>query len=378
MKVPFVDLQAQYNSIASEINPAIQRTIERGDFILGEELKLFEEEFARFIGVSNAIGVGSGLDALELALRAYEVGPGDEVITAANTYIATALAVLAVGARPVLVEMDPTTYNIDPEKIEAAITPRTRALIPVHLYGQPADLAPIMALANKHNLLVIEDAAQAHGAMYEGRRAGSWGHAAAFSFYPAKNLGAYGDGGMIVTSDDAVADKIRRLRNYGQRVKYEHTTVGTNSRLDTMQAAILRVKLRHLENWNAARAEHAAAYNRLLAGAPCVVPRIAPKRTHVFHLYVIEVNQRDQVQKALASRGIGTGIHYPIPIHVQEACVNLGYRPGSFPATERSASRILSLPMYAEMSVKQREYVAASLLEAIGAGDKISPVATRD
>ena len=377
MKVPFVDLQAQHISIASDVNAAIQGTIERGDYILGEELKLFEEDFARFIGTSEAVGVGSGLAALELALRAYGVGPGDEVITAANTYIATVLAILAVGARPILVEMDPATYNIDVACIEAAITPRTRALMPVHLYGQPADIGPIMALANKRNLMVIEDAAQAHGAMYDGRRAGCWGHASAFSFYPAKNLGAYGDGGLIATNDRAIAEKIRRLRNYGQRVKYVHTSVGTNSRLDTMQAAILRVKLRHLDRWNAARAEHAAAYNKLLAGAACVVPQIAPKRTHIFHLYVVQVEQRDEVQKILSSRGIGTGIHYPIPIHVQEACADLGYRAGSFPATERAASRILSLPMYPEMAREQREYVAESLLDAIDSSAKLSPTAAR-
>jgi len=376
MKVPFVDLQAQYRSIASDVNAAIQGTIERGDFILGEELNLFEQDFARYIGTKNAVGVGSGLDALEMALRAYEIGPGDEVITAANTYIATALAILAVGARPILVDMD-ANYNIDPALIEAAITPRTRAIMPVHLYGQPADMEEISGIAKRRNLVVIEDAAQAHGAMYGGRRAGCIGHCAAFSFYPAKNLGAYGDGGMVVTNDDAIAEKIRRLRNYGQRVKYVHTSVGTNSRLDTMQAAILRVKLRHLDKWNAARAEHAAAYNKLLSGAPCVAPQIAPKRTHIFHLYVIQVEKRDEVQKALGSRGIGTGIHYPIPIHLQEACVNLGYKPGSFPATERVASRILSLPMYAEMSAEQQEYVAANLLDVIGADAKVSPVAAR-
>ena len=234
-----------------EINAAIQGVLDRSDYILGDEVRLFEEDFAKYIGTTHALSVGSGLDALEIALRAYGIGPGDEVITAANTFIATALAIIAVGAKPVLAEMDPATYNIDPAAIEAAITSRTRGIMPVHLYGQPADMEPILAIARKHNLLVIEDAAQAHGAKYAGKRAGSWGHAAAFSFYPGKNLGAYGDGGIITTNDAAIAEKIRYLRNYGQKVKYEHVIVGTNSRLDTIQAAILRVKLRHLDRWNA-------------------------------------------------------------------------------------------------------------------------------
>lgn len=365
MKVPFVDLHAQYKSIAPEINAAIQGVIDRGDFILGEEVRLFEEDFARFIGTGNAVGVGSGLSALELAFRAYAFGPGDEVITAANTFIATVLAILAVGARPILVDMDPATYNIDSTAIEAAITSRTRAIVPVHLYGQPAEIKPIMALAGKHNLVVIEDAAQAHGAMYAGRRVGSWGHAAAFSFYPGKNLGAYGDGGMVVTGDSAIAEKIRQLRNYGQRVKYEHTSVGTNSRLDTLQAAILRVKLRYLDQWNAARRAHAAAYNALLTEAHCHVPVTAADRTHIFHVYVTQLANRKGAQELLTSRGIATGIHYPIPIHLQEACASLGYRQGDFPATEHAASRILSLPMFAELTPEQREYVATNFLESL-------------
>src|SRR5713101_8686507 len=252
MKVPLVDLQAQYAAIATEIQAAIRDVLERSDFILGEELDRFEKDFAQYIGTRHAIGVGSGLAALELTLRAYGVGPGDEVITAANTFIATVLSILAVGAKPLLVDAHPTTYNMDPAALAAAITPRARAILPVHLYGQPADLEPILAIAKQHNLLVIGDAAQAHGATYADRRAGSWGHAAAFSFYPAKNLGALGDAGMVVTSDAAIAEKVRQLRNYGQRVKYEHVVAGTNSRLDTIQAAVLRVKLRHLDQWNAA------------------------------------------------------------------------------------------------------------------------------
>ncbi len=363
MKIPFVDLQAQYKTIAPEVDAAIRGVLDRGDYILGEEVRLFEEDFARFIGVKNAVGVGSGLAALELALRAWDISAGDEVITAANTFIATALAILAVGARPVLVDMDPATFNINPAAIEAAVTSRTRAIMPVHLCGQSADMDPILAVAEKHHLLVIEDAAQAHGAIYGGRRAGSLGHAGAFSFYPGKNLGAYGDGGMVVTNDVAIAEKIRRLRNYGQRVKYEHTTVGTNSRLDTLQAAVLRVKLRHLDRWNAARAEHATAYNALLAEGPCKVPQTASNRTHIFHLYMVQVDNRNEVQRVLSERGIVTGIHYPIPVHLQEACAGLEYRRGDFPETENAAGRILSLPMYAELAPAQREYVAARLQE---------------
>jgi dTDP-4-amino-4,6-dideoxygalactose transaminase len=359
-----VDLQAQYKTLSPEINVAIQGVLERSDYVLGEEVRLFEEDFAKFIGTTHAVGVGSGLDALELALRAYGIGAGDEVITAANTFIATVLAIIAVGARPVLVDVDPATYNIHPGAIEAAITSRTRGIMPVHLYGQPADMEPILAIAQKHNLIVVEDAAQAHGAIYAGRRAGGYGNAAAFSFYPAKNLGAYGDGGMVVTNDAAIAEKIRHLRNYGQRTKYEHVIAGTNSRLDTIQATILRVKLPHLDRWNAARHEHAAAYNSLLANGPFELPQIAAKRTHIFHLYVVQTENRSHVQKFLSARGIATGIHYPIPVHLQEVCAGLGYRRGDFPVTEIAAGRILSLPMYAELTAAQLEYVATSLLES--------------
>ena len=292
-KIPFVDLQAQYQTIAPEINAAIQGVLDRSDYILGDEVRLFEEDFAKYIGTAHALSVGSGLDALEIALRAYGIGPGDEVITAANTFIATALAIIAVGAKPVLVEMDPATYNIDPAAIEAAITSRTRGIMPVHLYGQPADMEPILAIARKHNLLVIEDAAQAHGAKYAGKRAGSWGHAAAFSFYPGKNLGAYGDGGIITTNDAAIAEKIRYLRNYGQKVKYEHVIAGTNSRLDTIQAAILRVKLRHLDRWNALRNEHAAAYSAALADGPFVLPKIA-RQSHPYFPSVRGANRKSR------------------------------------------------------------------------------------
>jgi dTDP-4-amino-4,6-dideoxygalactose transaminase len=376
-KVPFVDLQAQYRSIAAEVTSAMMRVVERGDYILGEDVRLFEEEFARYIGTGQAIAVGSGLDALELALRAYEIGAGDEVITAANTFIATALAIMATGARPILVDVDPDTYNIDPAAIEAAVTPRTKAIMPVHLYGQPADMRQILEIARKRGLIVIEDAAQAHGARYDGKRAGSMGHSAGFSFYPAKNLGAYGDGGMVVTNDAAIAEKVRRLRNYGQRVKYEHPFIGTNSRLDTIQAAALRVKLRHLDEWNSARAEHAAAYNALLTGMPLILPKADQKCSHIYHLFVIQLERRTEVQESLTANGIGTGIHYPIPIHMQAACANLGYRKGDFPVTEHAASRILSLPMYSELTRDHREVVAENLRRAISVAPSEAPAQTR-
>jgi dTDP-4-amino-4,6-dideoxygalactose transaminase len=363
MEVPFVDLQAQHREIGPAINLAIEEVLTRCDFILGASVERFEADFARFIGTRHAVGVGSGLDALELALRAHAIGAGDEVITAANTFIATVLAIEGVGARPVLVDVDRDTYGIDPAAIAAAIGPRTRAIMPVHLYGQPVDLDGILAVARRHNLLVIEDAAQAHGARYKGRRAGSFGHSAAFSFYPAKNLGACGDGGMLVTDDGQVAERVRVLRNYGQRVKYHHSTVGTNSRLDTLQAAILGVKLPHLDEWNEARRRHARTYQERLAGL-VRTPTAAPEIEHVYHLYVIETDRRDAVQDHLRAGGVSTGIHYPVPVHLQEACAHLGYRAGDFRVTEAAAARILSLPMYPELNDAQIAHVAATLLEA--------------
>ncbi len=364
-KIPFVDLRAQYAALQPELERAVRGVMERADFILGEEVEWFEEEFARYCEVKYAVGVGSGLDALVLALRAYGIGPGDEVITAANTFIATVLAISAVGAQPVLVDADPRTYNLDPHAVAAALTSRTRAILPVHLYGQPAEMDAILELAHRHNLVVIEDAAQAHGARYHGRRAGGLGHAAGFSFYPGKNLGAYGDGGAVTTNDAAIAEKIRYLRNYGQRVKYQHVVRGTNSRLDTLQAAILRVKLRRLEEWNAARRRHAVAYAQRLAGVPIQLPQTQPGVEHVFHLFVVQIERRDQVQQWLAERGIATGIHYPVPIHLQEAYRDLGYAKGSFPVTEAAAERLLSLPMYAELTPEQIAAVAEALAEAV-------------
>ncbi len=348
--VPFVDLRAQYASIREEVHQAMDRVLQRTDFILGQDVEAFEEEFAAYCGAQYGIGVDSGTSALELILRAYDLGPGDEIIAPANTFIATVLAISYVGATPVLVDADPHTLSMDPALVEAAITPRTKAIMPVHLYGHPADMDAIMAIADQHGLVVIEDASQAHGARYKGQRVGSLGHAAAFSLYPAKNLGAYGDAGILVTDDAQVADTLRMLRNYGQRVKYHHDLVGYNRRLDTLHAAVLRVKLRHLDDWSQARRRHAARYSQLLADVPGVtLPGQAEDVEPVFHLYVIQVAQRDELRAFLAEQAIATGIHYPVPIHLQPAYRHLGYREGDFPVTEASARSMLSLPMYPEL-----------------------------
>jgi len=349
-QVPFVDLAAQYRAIEGEISEAVSKVLREGDFILGRDVSLFEEEFAAFCEAKWAVGVDSGTSALELALRAYEIGPGDEVITAANTFIASALAISHAGATPVLVDVDADTYTIDVAAIEKAVTPRTKAIIPIHLYGHPADMDPILQLAQRHGLVVIEDACQAHGARYKGKRTGSLGHAAAFSFYPGKNLGAYGDGGAVVTSDAAVAKRLGMLRNYGQKEKYQHMFRGFNRRLDTLQAAVLRTKLKHLDEWNDARRQHAKSYSRLLAQSGLVVPRASALCESVWHLYVIRINQRDALKEHLATRGISVGIHYPIPIHLQPAYRDLGHQPGDFPVTEEYSRQILSLPMYAELT----------------------------
>jgi dTDP-4-amino-4,6-dideoxygalactose transaminase len=364
-KVPFVDLSAQYTAIADEMNDAILQVVQDSGFILGRDVGLFEEEFAAFCQAQCAVGVDSGTSALELALRACGIGPGDEVITAANTFIATALAISCTGATPVLVDVDPRTYTMDVSSLERAISTRTRAIIPVHLYGQPADMDPILEIARQRDLIVIEDACQAHGARYKGRRVGSLGHAAAFSFYPAKNLGAYGDGGMVVTNDEQVAESVRMLRNYGQREKYHHVVRGYNRRLDTLQAAVLRVKLQHLDAWNAARRQHARLYGELLAHSPVAVPVEPNYAESVYHLYVIRVEDRDGVSAYLRDKGIATGIHYPIPIHLQPAYRDLGYEEGCFPVTEACAGQILSLPMYAELTPGAVEYVAEAIRDFV-------------
>jgi dTDP-4-amino-4,6-dideoxygalactose transaminase len=348
-RVPLLDLTAQYSSIKSEIDEAMSRVLESADFILGKELELFEAEFAAFCEAKHCVGVDSGLSALELALRAWGIGPGDEVITAANTFIATAFAISNTGAVPVLVDVDPETCNIDADAVRSAINPRTKALVPVHLYGMPADMDRINALAAQYGLAVLEDACQAHGAKYKGKRAGSLALAAAFSFYPGKNLGAYGDGGAIVTSDDALAEQLRAMRNYGQRGKNVHCAKGFNRRLDTLQAAILRVKLRHLDQWNAMRDRHAQSYRELLLDSALALPRKCAGVDSAWHLYVVRSSRRDALKAHLDGSGIGTGMHYPTPIHLQAAYSDAGYHKGAFPVTERLSQEVLSLPMYAEL-----------------------------
>jgi len=374
-QVPFVDLPAQYPAIGPEISEAVAKVIHDADFILGRDVGLFEKEFAAYCEAKYAVGVDSGTSALELALRAYNIGPGDEVITAANTFIASALAISHAGAKPVLVDVDPYTYTIDVAGLGKAITPRTKAIVPVHLYGHPAHMDPIRELAENFGLVVIEDACQAHGARYKGKRTGSLAHAAAFSFYPGKNLGAFGDGGMIVTNDHEIAKRLEMLRNYGQKEKYHHQFRGYNRRLDTLQAAILRVKLRYLEKWNASRRWNAKLYQECLEGAEVVTPVEAAGAESVWHLYVIRTENRDTLREALISRGISPGIHYPIPIHLQPAYKDLGYKRGDFPVTEAHAQRILSLPMYAELPPESIKYVAQSIQTVLSEKRKCQSVA---
>ena len=362
MQVPFIDLKSQYQALAPEIDIAMANVIENSAFILGSEVSLFEQEFAAYCETKYAVGVDSGTSAIELALRAYGIGAGDEVITAANTFIATALAISYTGARPVLVDIDPQSYNIDVDLMADAITAKTRAVIPVHLYGQPADMDPTLQIARQKDLVVIEDACQAHGAKYKGRRTGSLGDAAAFSFYPAKNLGAFGDAGMVVTQDEEVAENIRILRDVGQRRKYHHEVKGYNHRLDSLQAAVLRVKLKHLDEWNAARRQNASLYNQFFAGSQVLTPVESDFAEHVYHLFIVRVEDREGLQEHLAGRKIYTGIHYPIPIHLQRAYQELDYRRGDFPITEQYADQILSLPMFPEMVVEQVQHVADAVI----------------
>lgn len=362
MNVPFVDLKAQYASIQEPVDAAMRRVIDRTAFILGAEVDEFEDAFAAYCHARYAVGVDSGTSALELILRAYGIGEGDEVIVPANTYIATALAVSYAGARPVLVDIDEKTYNIDPNRIEDAITDRTKAIMPVHLYGQPTDMDAIIDIALRHELLILEDASQAHGSCYKGRRVGTFGPAAGFSLYPGKNLGGYGDAGIVVTQDEKVADKLRMLRNYGQREKYYHEEVGFNRRLDTLQAAVLNVKLPHLDGWNDARRRNAALYTELLAGNPAVVTPFVPDFVDpVWHLYVVRVAERDTIRRQLGEHGIQTGVHYPVPIHLQKAYCDLGYKQGDFPITEAVSNEILSLPMYPELTPDMIAYVVQTL-----------------
>ena len=361
MKVPFVDLQAEYQALKGDIDTAIAGVLNRSDYVLGQAVKDFEAAFAEYCEAGYAVGVDSGYSALELILRALDIGQGDEVITAASTFIATTLAISNAGARPVLVDADPNTYNLDPNLLEAAITPATKAVIAVHLYGQPADMDAINAIARKHGLKVIEDSCQAHGAHYKGKRTGGLGDAAAYSFYPSKNLGAYGDGGIVVTNSAEVAEKVKLLRNIGQTVRYHHEIKGFNHRLDTIQAAVLCAKLPHLDKGNASRRETAAQYNQLLADLPVVTPKTADWAEHVYHLYIIQVDDREALQDHLSQAGVATGIHYPIPIHLQQAYTELGYKEGDFPVTEQAAKRILSLPMFPGMSPEAINYTVDAI-----------------
>jgi len=363
--IPLVDLKAQYQSIKDEIDQAIQRCIDRTSFIMGPEVEAFEQEFASFCGAKHAIGVDSGTAALHLSLIILGIGPGDEVVTSTHTFIATAEAISLVGARPVFVDIDPHTYNVDPALLEAAITPKTRAIIVVHLTGQPADMDPILEIARRHGLAVIEDAAQAHGATYKGRPVSTMGDIACFSFYPGKNLGCYGDGGAMVTNRDDCADQARLLRDHGRRTKYEHLVTGYGYRLDALQAAILRAKLPHLRAWNERRREHAATYAELLAPLGIGLPYELPQARSVYHLFMVRVPRRDEVLAYVRGQGIGAGIHYPIPLHLQPVYRDLGYQEGDLPEAERAAKEVLSLPMYAELTQEQLERVADVLREAL-------------
>jgi dTDP-4-amino-4,6-dideoxygalactose transaminase len=360
--IPFVDLKAQYASIRGDVNAAIQGVLDRCEFTLGREVAAFEEEFADYCQSHYAIGVNTGTSALHLALLAAGIGPGDEVITVPFTFVATVSAIHYTGATPVFVDIDPRTFTMDTTAIESVITERTRAIVPVHLYGQPADMDPIVAIAKRHRLTVIEDAAQAHGALYKGRRAGSIGDMGCFSFYPGKNLGAYGEGGMVVTSNADYARTIRMLRDWGAEQKYQHLLKGYNYRLEGIQGAVLRIKLRHLEAWTEARRAIAARYDGVLKGSGVRTPEAMPHARHVYHIYAIRTDDRRAWQDALLHRGIHTGIHYPTPVHLLPAFADLDYCVGEFPHSEQAASEVLSLPMFPELTAAQCEEVCDALV----------------
>jgi dTDP-4-amino-4,6-dideoxygalactose transaminase len=363
--IPLVDLKAQYRDIRDEIGPAIERVLESGQYVLGPEVSAFEVEFAAYCGTREAIGVNSGTSALHLALLAAGVKPGDEVITVPFTFAATVAAILYSGARPVFVDVNPASMNMDARRIESVVSRHTRAIIPVHLHGQMADMNRIMEIAARHGLVVIEDAAQAHGAEYEGRRAGSIGHLGCFSFYPGKNLGAYGEGGLVTTNDSVFAQTVRRLRDWGTESKYVHLQKGYNFRLDELQAAVLRVKLRHLDNWTSSRRAHAATYNELLrplSGAGLRTPVAFSGLSHVYHIYAVRTGSRELLQRSLHAAGVQTSVHYPIPVHLQPAYADLGYTAGDFPVAERAAQEVLSLPMYPELEQSQLMYIAEIIM----------------
>jgi dTDP-4-amino-4,6-dideoxygalactose transaminase len=358
--IPLLDLKAQYRSIKPEIDAAVASVLENCAFILGPEVAAFEQEFAAYSGANFGVGVNSGTSALHIALLAAGIGPGDEVITTPFTFIASVASIGYTGARAVLTDIEPRFYNLDPAKIEAAITPRTKAILPVHLYGHPADMDPILEIARRHNLIVIEDAAQAHGAEYKGRRCGSMGDLACFSFYPGKNLGAYGEGGMVVTNNPEYAQTLRLLRDWGAAKKYEHSLRAYNYRMEGLQGAVLRVKLRHLEAWTEAKRKNAAALSKLLAAQGLTVPEERADCRHCYCVYTVRSPERDQLQATLQAAGVATGIHYPIPVHLQSGYADLGYKAGDFPVAEQAAKEVLALPIYPELEPAQIEYIAAS------------------
>src|SRR5712692_4928791 len=361
MQIPLVDLRSQYQMIKHEVTAAFEEVLENMQLFLGPQVQAFEREFAMYCGCHHGVGMASGTDALALALRACGIGQGDEVITVSNTFIATVEAIAVVGARPVFVDIDPDTYTMDWRQLDQVLTPRTRALLPVHLYGHPVDMQPVLDFARLHGLRVIEDASQAHGATYQDQKVGSIGDIGCFSFYFSKNLGAYGEAGICVTNDAKLAEAIRKLRDHGSLIRYQHEILGVNARLDEIQAAVLRVKLPYLEQWNAARQDHAKFYTEQVQGKVEAIPLVRSWATHVYYVYVVRVRQRDQFQKALEQEGIATGIHYPTPIHLQPACSQYGYVQGTLPVTEAMTTRIVSLPMYPELTTQQKQRVVNAI-----------------
>jgi dTDP-4-amino-4,6-dideoxygalactose transaminase len=360
-KVPYVDLKAQYQTIRGEVLTALEVVCESTAFAQGPPTRDFEQEFAAYCGIRHCVSLNSGTSALHLALRCLDIGPGDEVITVPFTFIATVWAINYVGAKPVFVDIDPTRRTLDPTKLEAAITSHTKAIVPVHLYGMPAAMAPILAIANKHGIPVIEDAAQAHGATYQGKRVGQFGCSACFSFYPGKNLGAYGEGGALVTNDDGCAKRARSLRDHAQVQPYHHNEIGYNYRMDSFQGAVLRIKLKHLDVWNSARAGHGRRYAELLEGSGVTAPATFTDSECVWHCYVIETDRRDEMRQRLSAARIDTRLHYPVPLHLQKVYASLGYKRGDFPVAERLSDRCLSLPMYPELTDSQIKYVCENV-----------------
>lgn len=365
MEIQMVDLKMQYRRIKPEIDAAIQRVIDSGQFIMGKEVYEFEKAVAQYLKTSHAVGCASGTDALQIALMALGVGPGDEVITTPFTFVATVETIALLGARPVFVDVEEDTFNINHSKIESAVTKKTKVIIPVHLYGQPAEMDPILEIAREHNLRIVEDAAQAVGAEYRGRRVGGIGDVGCISFFPSKNLGAFGDAGMMVTNNSELAERLRMISLHGGKIKYSHDLVGLNSRLDTIQAAILNVKMKYLEEWHGARRQAAATYNALLPDSGVALPRVRPYNRHIFHQYTIRVRNRDALSKHLKQKEIPHAIYYPVPMHLQPAFRFLGYREGDFPVSERLAKEVLSLPMHTELTVSQLEYIAAAIREFV-------------